>query len=247
MPRIRSVIVGPSNREDPLVTFVPSLVRQVLQFISIYPSPNFVRSLNTLFIDHDTEIPPYFRDNHLLTHLAFIMHPQLGDNALEKIARDYLEFEENGMEVEVDPVIEDTEMPADDAVEEENNEELEVLDEAPVVFKTPGKKKKTLKVKEKLDDSFLRHSKRLSEKMQGYKNEESARKAKAASEDKNDADQAMNITKPMPLAFIPPGSSDAAAAPYLSSDILRGIAKGFLQIPPESVLAALLKKDNLDG
>jgi hypothetical protein len=75
MPRIRSVIVGPSNREDPLVTFVPSLVRQVLQFISVYPSPNLLRSLNALFIDHDTEILPYFRDNHLLTHLAFIMHP----------------------------------------------------------------------------------------------------------------------------------------------------------------------------
>jgi hypothetical protein len=90
-----------------------------LQFISVYPSPNLLRSLNALFIDHDTEIPPYFRDNHLLTQLAFIMHPQLGDNALEKIARDYLEFEENGMEVEeveVDPVIEDTEMPVDDAL-----------------------------------------------------------------------------------------------------------------------------------
>jgi hypothetical protein len=57
----------------------------------------------------------------------------------------------------------------------------------------------------------------------------------------------MNITEPMPLAFIPPGSSDAAATPYLSSDILRGITEGFLQIQPESVSTALLKKDNLDG
>jgi hypothetical protein len=146
MKRIRSVIVGPSNREDPLVTFVPSLVRHVLQFISVYPSPNFLRSFNALFIDHDTKIPPYFRDNHLLTHLAFIMHPQLGDNALEKIAQEYLEFEENGMEVEeveVDPVIEDTEMPADDVVEEVNNEELEILDEAPAVFKTARRRRRS--------------------------------------------------------------------------------------------------------
>jgi hypothetical protein len=57
----------------------------------------------------------------------------------------------------------------------------------------------------------------------------------------------MNITEPMPLAFIPPSSSDVATAPYLSSDILRGIAEGFLQIHPESVSTALLKKDNLDG
>jgi len=30
-------------------------------------------------------------------------------------------------------------------------------------------------------------------------------------------------------------------------EFLRGIAEGFLQIQPESVSAALLKKDNLDG
>ena len=99
------------------------------------------------------------------------------------------------------------------------------------------RRKKTLKVKEKLDDNFLRRSKRISEKLQGYKNVESAQKAK-------EAEETMEETEPMPLAVIPPAATEAA--PHLSVEIMEGIARGFLQIQPESVSAALLNKDNND-
>lgn len=94
-----------------------------------------------LDIDRDTIIPSYFNDNQLLVHLAFVLFPQLGDKSLEKIVLDY-----------------------DDGEDEEAD--LEVLEKAPPVFMTPCKKR-VLKLKEKLDDSFLRRSKRLSEKVSG--------------------------------------------------------------------------------
>lgn len=93
--------------------------------------------------------------------------------------------------------------------------DLVLLDVPPPVFKTP-KKKKPLKLKEKLDDSFLRRSRRLSKKMEGYKNTESAKKNK----EKTQAE-----VEPIPLAMIPP-----SAAPHLPKEILHGIGEGFLQI-----------------
>jgi hypothetical protein len=39
-------------------------------------------------------VQSYISDRHLLVHLAFILFPQLGDNALEKLALDYLNEEE---------------------------------------------------------------------------------------------------------------------------------------------------------
>lgn len=245
MPRIKSVIFGPSIPEDPLVTIVPSLVRQVFNFIPVNPPSNFLHFLNSIFIDHDTQILSYFNDKNLLIHLAFMLHPQFGDNALEKLTRDYMEIEEEEAEV----AVVDTDIPEEVPAETEDSDvDIEVLDEAPAVFKTPGRKKKPLKVKEKLDDSFLRRSKRISNKLQGFEDEESARKAKAAAVNINaEEDAADEVIEPMPQAIIPPGPSGSGVAPYLGSDILRGIAEGFLQIQPESVLAALLKKDNLDG
>jgi len=81
---------------------------------------------------------------------------------------------------------------------------LEVLEKAPPVFMTPCKKR-VLKVKEKLDDSFLRRSKRLSEKFQGYKDAQSARKGKKAIDDIAEEVEAVEeADEPMPLAVIPP-------------------------------------------
>lgn len=98
-PRLRSVIIGPSVRhdlEDPLVTVVPSLLRQVLTFIPTSPSHPFLNCLTHVDLDHNTIIPTYFHDNDLLIHLAFILYPQLGDNALEKIAKVYMDVEGEG-------------------------------------------------------------------------------------------------------------------------------------------------------
>lgn len=44
----------------------------------------------------------FFNDRHILVHIAFLMHPQLGDNALEKLALDYVEEDEEGADVDVD-------------------------------------------------------------------------------------------------------------------------------------------------
>lgn len=103
-------------------------------------------------------------------------------------------------------------------------------------------------MKEKIDDSFLRCIKRISKKLQGFKSEESAKKAKDAEmkvTEEEEADE--DVIEAMPLATIPPSSSGVGVAPYLNSEILKGIAEGFLQKQLESVSAALLKKDNLNG
>lgn len=160
MPALKSVIFGPSIPKDPLVTVVPSILRQVLNFISISPSCSIFKHLTLIDIDHDNLIPLYFSNMQSLIHLSFILHPQLGDQALEKIAIDYMDTEEgNGVEEKEDAT------EAEENVEDEVD--LEILDAPPAVFQTPNKKK-TLKVKEKLDDSFLRHSKRISNKLKGY-------------------------------------------------------------------------------
>lgn len=135
---------------------------------------------------------------------------------------------------------------ADGSEFEAPEEDVEILETPPPAFMT-NRKKKTLKVREKLDDNFLWRSKRLSSKMQGYKDAASASKAKKTDETKIPDENMENmevIEEAMPLALFPP--SDSAVAPHLSADILQGIATGFLQIQPESVSTALLKKDNLD-
>ena len=77
-PTLRYVIVGPSTASDPLVTVVLSIIRKVLNFITSNPSSNFLRFLSLLDINHNTLIPSYFNDQHLLIHLALILHPQIG-------------------------------------------------------------------------------------------------------------------------------------------------------------------------
>ncbi|KAG0530288.1 hypothetical protein BDA96_05G173200 [Sorghum bicolor] len=110
------------------------------------------------------------------------------------------------------------------------------------------KKKKSRKMKEQLDDSFLRRSSRISSKTQGYKNEESAKKAKGTSKgNKPGGEAAEEVLDIMPLDAIPPSNPGDGPAPHLPLDILRGVAEGFLQIQPESVSAALIQKDTMDG
>lgn len=68
-------------------------------------------------------------------------------------------------------------------MKEKGDSDLEMLDDPPQVFMTP-KKKRAFKVKEKLDDEFLRRSKRVSQKLGGFKSAESASKHKEAGSDK---------------------------------------------------------------
>jgi hypothetical protein len=177
MPKLKSVIVGPSAPKDPLIPMIPSLLRKhVLNFISASPSPAPFEVISLLDIDQNTLIPDYFNGPHLLIHLAFFLYPQFGDQALKKIALDYMDTDvedENDMEI-VDELMTDKEDVAYTIQDEEDSDiDLEVLEEPPTIFKTPSKKK-TLKIREQLDDSFLRRSKRLSSKAEGYKDAKSA-------------------------------------------------------------------------
>ena len=106
------------------------------------------------------------------------------------------------------------------------------------------------------------HSKRVSQKLEGFKDADSARKFKEAKSTKKpkeaksakkpkDAksakkpkESAANVEEPVPLAMIrPPGKE---IAPHLPREILEAIGHGFLQIQSETVPATLLEKDDLD-
>lgn len=146
------MIVGPSAAYDPIIPGVPSLIKQVSNFISFSPSPTFLRHLSILDINHDTLVPNYFSDRNLLVHLAFILSPQLGGPALEKIALDYFEEDEEEPEMVAQEIEEEDEMMAqeeeepDMEMEEKEDSDLEMLDGPPPVFMTP-KKKRVVKVK----------------------------------------------------------------------------------------------------
>ena len=166
------------------MTVVLSIIRKVLNFITSNPSSNFLRFLSLLHINHNTLIPSYFNDQHLLIHLALILHPQIGgSDALKKIGLDYLEDDENEVDVVddfdgntdlggmVDEVLGDNvDEVAEDIVEDVpkgnagSKVDVEILDAPPPVFQTP-RKKRAVRVKEKLDDSFLRRSRRISNKL----------------------------------------------------------------------------------
>lgn len=97
---------------------------------------------------------------------------KLGGNTLEKLALEYLDEEEEDLEMVVANVSEEEDQDID--MEEKTDSDLEMLHDAPDVFKTP-KKKRMVKVKEQIDDDFLRRSKRISQKLGGFKNTESAK------------------------------------------------------------------------
>lgn len=123
--RLKSIIVGPSSSSDPMIPVVPSLIKKVPNFISACPSFISFRFLTSLDIDHETIVPSYFNDKQILIHLAFILSPQLGDNALEKLALDYLEEEE---EEDPDMMIEH-EDEEDVIIEQENTDQEKIVEE----------------------------------------------------------------------------------------------------------------------
>ena len=96
--QIKSMVVGPSLLDDPLVAVVLSLSKQVTNQVPLSTFPISFRHISTLDINYDTPIPSYFNDNDLLIHLAFLLPPQLGGEALEKIARDYLDEDDEDEE-----------------------------------------------------------------------------------------------------------------------------------------------------
>lgn len=72
------------------------------------------------------------------------------------------------------------------------------------------RKRRHVKVQEQLEDSFLRRSKRLSDKSGGFKNAKSAKMAET-------------VIEPVPLAMIPaPGTTPA---PHLTKAVVQGIVE----------------------
>lgn len=122
-PSLKSMVFGPAAPEGPMITVIPSLVRQVMNFIHTIPSPVFLRTLNLLDIDDSTIIPSYINDFSILIHLVSISSPQLveGNESLEKLARDYNLLDES------DDDDEDILMGTEDEIEEENVEKEEVV------------------------------------------------------------------------------------------------------------------------
>ena len=55
------------------------------------------------------------------------------------------------------------------------------------------------------------------------------------------------MLEPLPLAMIPSSPSTSAPAPYLTKEVIEGIATGFLQIHPSNVSATILQKDVNDN
>ena len=98
---IRSITIGPSSKSDPLITIVPYLLKKILSFIPSSSSSIFLRNLTLLDINHDTIVSCFFNDPQILVQLAFLLHPQIGGQALEKITLDYMEEEEEDADVEV--------------------------------------------------------------------------------------------------------------------------------------------------
>jgi hypothetical protein len=122
-----------------------------------------------LHINENTIIPSYFTDKVILVHLAFILFPQLGGNALERIGLQYLDEDDEGNEradmEAADPMVDEEMMMHEENTElvmqEKDDSDLELLEVPPPIIGSVKKKKK-VKPLEKLDDDFLRHSKRVS-------------------------------------------------------------------------------------
>ena len=85
-----------------------------------------------LNINHDTHVPSYFTYNQILVHLAFILSPQLGEQALEKIALDSFEEEDEEPEMmaqeEEEPNMVQEEEDPDMVMQEKEDSDLEMLD-----------------------------------------------------------------------------------------------------------------------
>lgn len=93
----------------------------------------------------------------------------IDENALQKIGWDYMDTEDEEMteSEEVHATAGGTEHETEAVESEESEEDVEVLESPPPVFMTSCKKK-SLKIKEKLDDSICRCSKRISNKLKGF-------------------------------------------------------------------------------
>lgn len=155
--------------------------------------------LSSFCMDLDTIVPSYIADEWALSFLAKSCFEQYDAPVVFGPAKPLVPYSDD------------------------EDEEVVVLDE-PVV--TPGpRKRRSRKLKEPLDERFLRRSKRCNASLQGFK----------------DAGAMIEASKFPDIysgkAVLPEGEGPA---PYLSTEVLHGIGAGFLQIQPSVVSAALL-------
>lgn len=196
-PSIKSIVVGgPVLISASKSPLQPRALFKVLNFLTKNVPSSHFSWLSLMDIDPNTPIPSFINYPYLLVHLAFLLPPQNKDPSLEKEELKLLQ--------------------------EEDDEDL--MEISGTNF-TP-RKRRHVKVREQLEDSFLRCSKRISDMKAGFK-------------DVRSADEA--VAEPQPLAIIPvPGSTPA---PHLTKNIVQGITEGFLQIHPSVVSTALLDQD----
>ncbi|CAN6221448.1 unnamed protein product [Urochloa humidicola] len=115
-------------------------------------------------------------------------------------------------------------VPYEDSDDEEDFELKEI--EGPTSSATP-KKRRARKMKEPLEEGFVRRSRRLNPEIGGFRDAASAQAA-----------QDYPVIYAKPLVVVPP--EQASVAPYLPVDCIQNIGVGFLQMQPSVVSAAAL-------
>lgn len=187
-----------------------------------------IPSSHRLDIILDTLIPSYINDHDILSYLAHIPDPF---TPLVQPSR-----------VIIGPALPKNGLPlvpyGDD--EEEDDEVREI--QGPIHATLA--KRRSRKLKEPLDDVFLRQRKRLNPDMGGFRTEESVA---AAAENQDFYVESLEVIHPIYASSTTAGSS-SPLAPHLPVETIQSMAIGFLQMQPSAISAsALLERDDNDN
>jgi hypothetical protein len=144
---------------DPSPSVKHKLFTKVLSFFTKAPHSGYFSFLSLCEIDPDLPIPLYFKDISSLSHLVCLMPPRITDPEAETALLEILDGEEDDDVVEIPP--------------------------PPQI--TP-RKRRAKKLKEPLDEQYVRRSRRFAEKTGGFKAQSSTAEA---------------VLNPKPLAIVP--------------------------------------------
>lgn len=190
------VVAARQTSPQALVSFLPWLI----DYVPSCMLSHICSSLTSFSMDLDTLVPSYISDERSLFFLASIC------------------FEQAASPVVIGP--------AASLVPYSDDEDEDVI----IINKTNAlptpRKRRSHRLKEPLDERFLRRSKRQNPSLQGFKN--------AATRDEASSFPAIYTGKANM------GPSDAPA-PFLTHVVLHGLGSGFLQIQPSTVSVAILE------
>ncbi|KAF8661800.1 hypothetical protein HU200_056755 [Digitaria exilis] len=174
-----------------------------------FPWKTQLRHIGKLLVSLDTLVPKYINDDDVLLYLASIVF-----DPLEQAERS------PGF---IGPLL-----PVQPLVPYDMSDDEEVMEISAMPASVTPRKRRHHKMKEPLDASFLRRSKRLS-KDHGFRTDEQA------------AEASNN-----PSIYEAHVVSSAIVAPHLSIDAIQGMATGYLRMQPEAVSAATLLELDVD-